>query len=378
MGSAGRRFARTTAGVKKLIDKMTADDDWFPGKVYGSLGGRPPVLSETNKSIIAGSAMAMKERGIEPTYALIIAQCPNASTNPSSGEPVSKQVVYDILENRCYDIDPDMPWSHQKRLAKVAVLPQDAPKRLSFGQYMLSLRHTPDWYWRRVIWTDICNTILPRTERRSEEMTMSRKSKRQWGSKGTRNQSDSLQGAPENKKLKSFGSIRVYWAPVLCRGKVHLEILGDKFPGETAEGASQLVAKVRKAVNIRFQGDDKPVTIFTDKGRGFFDGRTGAITKEYKEALARHDFKAYYPSKSDQPGKLSEVMLHGTVVAWVRNREKVTLPREPWRETREEFAVRLRGICDYINQHYDVEGVSNSFPKRLELLVEKKGDRINK
>ena len=96
---------------------MTADDDWFPGKVYGSLGSRPPVLSETNKSIIAGSAMAMKVRGIEPTYALTIAQCPNASNNPSSGEPVSTQVVYDILENRFYDIDPDMPWSHQKRLA---------------------------------------------------------------------------------------------------------------------------------------------------------------------------------------------------------------------------------------------------------------------
>ena len=115
--------------IHLLLKKMAEDDDWFPGKVYGSLGGRPSAVSETNKSIIASSAMAMKERGIEPTYALIIAQCPNASISCATGEPVSKQVVYDILENRCYDIDPDMPWSHQKRLAKVAVLPQDVPKR---------------------------------------------------------------------------------------------------------------------------------------------------------------------------------------------------------------------------------------------------------
>ena len=31
----------TTAGVKKLINKIVADNDWFLGKVYGSLGGRP-------------------------------------------------------------------------------------------------------------------------------------------------------------------------------------------------------------------------------------------------------------------------------------------------------------------------------------------------
>ena len=39
--------------IGQLIKKMTADDDWFPGKVYGSLGGRPSVVSETNKSVMA-------------------------------------------------------------------------------------------------------------------------------------------------------------------------------------------------------------------------------------------------------------------------------------------------------------------------------------
>ena len=63
------------------------DPDWFPGKLCGSgsLGGRPPVLSETNKSVIARSAMALKEKHIEPTYPLVIAQCPNATINPVLG-----------------------------------------------------------------------------------------------------------------------------------------------------------------------------------------------------------------------------------------------------------------------------------------------------
>ena len=100
--------------------------------------------------------------------------------NQSIGEPVSKQVVYDILETRCYDIDPDMPWSHQKRLAKVAVLPQDIPRRLAFGKHMLSLKHTPYWYWRHVIWTDICNSVLPTTIRKANAQALSQ---RQQGGK---------------------------------------------------------------------------------------------------------------------------------------------------------------------------------------------------
>ena len=38
--------------IGQLIKKMTDDDDWFPGKVYGSLGGRPSLVPErrTNPS----------------------------------------------------------------------------------------------------------------------------------------------------------------------------------------------------------------------------------------------------------------------------------------------------------------------------------------
>ena len=86
---------------------------------------------------------------------------------------------------------------------------------------------------------------------------------------------------------------RVYWAPAVCRGKVHLELSGNTFPGETPEGAAQLVLKVRSVLNIRFQGRAQPTTLFTDKGRGFFQAN-GKITDGYKQALEEHKLKAYY------------------------------------------------------------------------------------
>ena len=86
--------------ISQLLNRMEEDEDWFPGKVCGS--GRPTQIPEANKASMARSAMAMKERGIEPTYALVIAQCPNATMNPMTGEPVCKGVSYNIFESRCY------------------------------------------------------------------------------------------------------------------------------------------------------------------------------------------------------------------------------------------------------------------------------------
>ena len=79
--------------------------------------------------------------------------------------------------------------------------------------------------------------------------------------------------------------MRVYYAPVLARGKLHTVLLGDDFPGETPAGAAKLVAKVRASLNVRFKGDDQPVIFFTDRGQGFYTLATGKITPHYANAL---------------------------------------------------------------------------------------------
>jgi len=77
--------------VGQLFEKMDKDRLWYPGKVYGDMGGRPSVLSGTNKSIIARGLMSFAEKGGEPTYAMAVALCPKATLNPETGEPVGKK-----------------------------------------------------------------------------------------------------------------------------------------------------------------------------------------------------------------------------------------------------------------------------------------------
>ena len=81
------------------------------------------------------------------------------------------------------------------------------------------------------------------------------------------------------------------------------------------------------------------------------------------------------PSSDNHAHLLQEVLLHETVVAWVRSREKVTQPKYPWTETEAQYGSRLRGICQYINQNYDVDGLCRALLKRVQKVVDAGGGR---
>ena len=186
-----------------------------------------------------------------------------------------------------------------------------------------------------------------------------------------------LRGKTESYKQIGYGAVRVWWAPILSRGKLHIEILGADFPGETPEGAAVLVGRVRAALNVRFQGQDAPKVLFTDRGQGFYVKNTGRITDEYKAALREHGLKNYYgDSAAVQPGSLQEVLLHETAVSWIRYRETKTRVTKPWEETLEAYSSRMKRIVQDINDRLDVDGLCRGLPKRLQELVDAEGGRI--
>ena len=162
-------------------------------------------------------------------------------------------------------------------------------------------------------------------------------------------------------------------------GKLHVEVFDADFPGETEEGARQLVEKVRTAVNKRFQdGRAQPRILWTDRGKGFYVPSTGRITPSYKEALSRCRFKAMFgDDASAQPGKLQEVMLHETSVSWLRLRLARSVPARPWLETRTEYEARLKSCCDNINEHLNVEGLCRALISRIDALVNAEGGRLS-
>ena len=89
--------------------------------------------------------------------------------------------------------------------------------------YMLALPHSTQWYYNSVVWTDICNSILPRTEAKAKEQALARKSKKGWISPGCQEFSRNLRGKSEAIKQSSWDTERIWWATFLVRGKLHVQ-----------------------------------------------------------------------------------------------------------------------------------------------------------
>ena len=75
-----------------------------------------------------------------------------------------------------------------------------------------------------------------------------------------------LRGDKRALKMNSWDTQRVWWMPMLTRGKFHVELLLANFPGDRPEGMDVFVAKLRAALNTRFRGDDVPAIVCADRG----------------------------------------------------------------------------------------------------------------
>ena len=278
--------------IRMLLEKIDADRDWFPGKSYQQSHGPPRAINGTNRSIVANSMMVAKADGIEPTYSVALARCPNATLNPNTGRPAGKKRIYDIMREQCYDKDPENTWANRARLSKSALTPAMILKRFVWGKLTAKGLQPAGWYYRNVVWTDLCNNILPRSKVKATEQALARKAKKGWISKDAQQFSRNLRGKPEALKQNAWDTERVWWALFLVRGKVHAEVLPEGFPGECPEGATILVDRIPAMLQSRFPGTAKPRVLMTDRGRGFYVPATGIITDEYRTALARHGLRA--------------------------------------------------------------------------------------
>ena len=370
----------TPSALSQLFQKMDSDKGWFPGKSEQVKHGPAPAINGTNQGIIARTAMTMKDNNKEVTYPKIVAHTPKASQNPKTNRPVDKKTIYKVLRRRCYDDtkNPEDTWTHDHRYSETALTEGQMKARHNWGLEAPATLHNAQWCYTNLIWTDICASILPNTQKMHDKQVAARKGKKGWGSKKTKRKSMNLRGDKAAIKQKSHGTRKVWWAPILTRGKLHIEILGETFPGETAAGAAVLVSHVRKAVNVRFRNANKPKILFTDRGQGFYEKNHAKITPAYKAALRENSFKAFYGDCAKElPGRLQEVYLHETSVSWIRYQEEQTRPKEPWLETVPRFSKRMRDICLDINKRLNVEGLCRALPKRLKRLVDAEGDRIS-
>ena len=95
--------------------------------------------------------------------------------------------------------------------------------REACATFFLGLGRTDNWYYKWVVWCDICNSILPRTEKKANEQALARKGSKGWQSPGCEERSSNRRGNPASLKQDSWSTLRVCWIPRHMRGHLHVE-----------------------------------------------------------------------------------------------------------------------------------------------------------
>ena len=116
-----------------------------------------------------------------------------------------------------------------------------------------------------------------------------------------------------------------------------------------------------------------------DRGPGMYQGSTGTIVDAYREALARHGFRPFAGENALwQPPDIPDVLLHETVASWVRTyfKQHPLQAVEGSAQNRAAFAGALAACEKHINAHYNVDELCRGFPRLLQELVDKKGERL--
>ena len=117
------------------------------------------------------------------------------------------------------------------------------------------------------MWTDICCDLKPLSKKKAQLQMLARKGASGWQSERSRATSYNRREDKGHLKIKQKNeSRRVYWMPVLARGKLHIELLGSEFPGDKVEAMPEFVEKLKKAIKMRFpvRANSRALSLLTE------------------------------------------------------------------------------------------------------------------
>ena len=199
-------------------------------------------------------------------------------------------------------------------------------------------------------------------------------------SQDSRAYSRNLRSSPYASKQARWGDKRVWWFIVLFRGDLHVEFMPDGWE-QTAEGMAMFVSRLESILRSRLgPSANLPRVVTSDRGPGFYQSCSGCITGGYSGALAEHGFRALAgEDASGQPADIPDVLLHETVAGWIRTYFK----KHPCKVTQDvasnELAMKamMRDCVSHIRANYDLAGLCAGFRRRLQELVDAKGDRLS-
>ena len=107
--------------------------------------------------------MNQKTKGALPSFDLAVATYPTATLNEATGKPFSRQKINEVLTTDCYDNVPEKPWQFRFAAHRRALTVEGMAGRVEWARRLRALGLDAAWFFRYVVWLDICSTVIPGT-----------------------------------------------------------------------------------------------------------------------------------------------------------------------------------------------------------------------
>lgn len=334
------------------------------------------ALSEGQRKKIAESAMRIKKKGGEPSAAAVMRAAPKATTNPHTGESLDPKTITKIFATHCFDDggNKDDKWEHRQRLTRTSLSESQMGERLFWANNLLATPNLNAGYFHRhVVFFDPCFSILPGTQDKMDMCTRSNGRGKMWCSNASRDASRNLQGSAYVKQ-RSWTDLQVYWYIVLARGKIGVLLVDKK---DSWKNIEKFLGRLDEWLQEKIT-PPLPRCLFSDRGSPMYVP-SGWSTKDYRNCAEARGFRLWTgPDGSSQPGHIADLLPHETGVAWIRSLTKpsASFGCKKVGESKTEFKNRMGRAVEYINGNYEVGNLSRCFPRRIQELVDKGGDKL--
>ena len=368
--------------VRRLLVKVENDPDWFPGKSYQESFGPKKLLTPQKRKAIALSMMTQKDKyNNEPSYEMAVSRCPNASQNPETGKPFTKKYILDIFKTDCFDKNSEKPWRFQQVLQQTYLPECMRVERKAFALRELENAMPGSWYFNNLIWFDPNKTVRPAGPKKALDQQQTNKPQKRWISDDARRYSRNLPGPKYANTQTSGGDVRFDWILAMSRGRIGVMVMEEGWR-PSGEGMAAFVERLPKLLK-RMLGKttSSPKVLYSDRGSGMFAPKTAVVNGKYGAAVEKNGFRLYVGGADgkSQPSDLADFLLHETACADFKYLLKRSAPpREPWRETREQFDRRVQMLVREANKHVNFDSLCCEYIDRVQQLFDRDGDRLPK
>ena len=168
------------------------------------------------------------------------------------------------------------------------------------------------------------------------------------------------------------------WVVIFTRGQATVDILPTDWQ---LDGAGMAVVAGRLEGRLRdLLGPEVrlPRVVMSDRGTGMY-ASNGQVVGAYAEAIRRSGFRLFWGADaSRQAADMPDLLLHETVVSWLRSSLRKTKPVcNPWLETPVQWSRRMMLAVDAVNAKEGCEALANQFMDRVDQCFDAGGDRLD-